>query len=311
MNYLIKTICFLSFFAYQAVYTENIEKINIKIINSIKSKDDVIKIESLFKKLIKKSTIKGNAYFRFANYYASIDSIEKAIHFYKKAINQSPYYYYIQNDKELNATYYLSYRETDYISKEISLFQKQEIDSFFLFEIKKRKWFTDSTLLHNIILIQETDKPIRSKMSEAYTSKDSTRFRLLFDSLKHQQPYFDSINYQKINILINKNGWLDFSNISFEGANIVWTILQHIPNKYKKQYLSKYKASAFKGNSSIGKYSSFLDRYLFFDKRKCLYAPQPYSKTASINPKELEYSRVKEPKRLNVRRLKIGLSTLP
>ncbi len=307
MKYIIQLL--IIFILFNNGNAKNIVQINTCIIKSVKENVDNIHIEKLYVKLIKKSKLKGNGYFRLANYYAKIGSMQNSEKYYIYSIKNSPYYYYIQNNEALNKIYYSNIGENNFISN-LSSEQIKRIDSVYNAELQKRNWLLDSNALNGIISIQETDNSIRKKMSQAYANKDSFLFRSLFDSLKKNQPYYDSINYIRVDSLIKKYNWLDFSNIGYEGATIFWTVLQHVPNKYKKKYLSKYKKSAFKGNSSIGKYTNFLDRYLFFNKKKCIYTPQPYSKTASTNSTELKYSKMRSPRRLNIRRLKIGLPFL-
>lgn len=151
---------------------------------------------------------------------------------------------------------------------------------------------------------------------ETLLAEDQNIRRILIDSVGLNSPeapkYFqkmadiDSKNWQQMETILNKYGWLEKSKIGEKAAEGIFYIVQHTDLETIKKYFPQFKNLAERDEASTKLCAMMEDRMLMWEGRKQIYGSQ--ASDALRSDKSYAIWPIENPSEVNVRRKKAGFS---
>lgn len=127
------------------------------------------------------------------------------------------------------------------------------------------------------------------------------------DSLKRIIIHNDSINLIKVKRILSEYGWVGKDVVGNEANSTLFMVLQHANINTQKEYLPMLKDAVKKGNARASSMAMLVDRIAVREGKKQIYGTQ-----LARSPETEEYYvlPLKNPDEVNIRRKKVGLSTI-
>lgn len=119
--------------------------------------------------------------------------------------------------------------------------------------------------------------------------------------------YIDSCNLVQIEAIISKYGWLGSSVVGQKANNALFLVVQHSDLETQLKYFPLLQKSAEIGESKFSNVALMQDRILMRQEKKQIYGSQVVFNKETGAP---EFYPIEDEKNVNVRRAKIGMSTL-
>jgi hypothetical protein len=179
----------------------------------------------------------------------------------------------------------------------------QQADSLFDNREKKRIYGID--LVKELENIFHTDQLYRLKLDSLYRMGSTNQE--LMSSLSDSVLYYDTINIERVTKIIDKFGWPGIDDVGENGNLTVFVVIQHADLAIQKKYLPQLKRSIKQYQSRPEYYGYLIDRIRTDEGKKQIYGTQ-----LTMNEKNNKYELlpVKNPRTLNKRRKKLGMSTI-
>lgn len=119
--------------------------------------------------------------------------------------------------------------------------------------------------------------------------------------------YIDSCNLVQVKVLLEKYGWMGRSMIGDKANSALFLVIQHADLETQLKYFPSLQESAEIGESKFSNAALMQDRILMRQERKQIYGSQVVYDDVTGAPK---FYPIEDEKNVNVRRTKIGMSTL-
>lgn len=147
------------------------------------------------------------------------------------------------------------------------------------------------------IAIQSELHAIFERDQKTRTGADSTAF----------MHYIDSCNLVQVKVLLEKYGWMGRSMIGDRGNSALFLVIQHADLETQLTYFPLLQKSAEIGESKFSNVALMHDRILMRQEKKQIYGSQVvFNKDTGAS----EFYPIEDEKNVNIRRAKIGMSTL-
>lgn len=166
-----------------------------------------------------------------------------------------------------------------------------DVDTSVTFKLRELYWL-DQRIRKNLM-----------KLGEQYGYRS-----IELDSIKIEMHRIDSNNRRELIAIIQNNGWPTRENVDFDGMLAVFTIVQHAPLNFQKEYLPFVEESVKNGDISSLAFVYFLDKMRVKENKKQLYGTQLRLKEKQDSVYEL--FPVEDEENLNKRRLEVGLEPI-
>ena len=145
---------------------------------------------------------------------------------------------------------------------------------------------------------------IQTELHAIYERDQKTRTGA--DSAAFMQ-YIDSCNLVQVKMLLDKYGWMGRSMIGDKANSALFLVIQHANLETQLMYFPLLQKSAEIGESKFSNVALMQDRILMRQERKQIYGSQVVFNKDTGAP---EFYPIEDEKNVNVRRAKIGMSTL-
>ncbi|MBK7966620.1 MAG: hypothetical protein IPK10_16005 [Bacteroidetes bacterium] len=147
------------------------------------------------------------------------------------------------------------------------------------------------------LAIQSELHAIFERDQKTRTSGDSAAF----------MHYIDSCNLVQVKLLLDKYGWMGRSMIGDKANSALFLVIQHADLETQLMYFPLLQKSAEIGESKFSNAALMQDRILMRQGKKQIYGSQVLNNKATGKP---EFYPIEDEKDVNVRRGRIGMSTL-
>ncbi|MFO0322582.1 MAG: DUF6624 domain-containing protein [Bacteroidota bacterium] len=287
---------FISFFSSPVFSQFNDLEKNVLLIDSLTQTKNYLKLIDVYTKISKEVNVKSAYYYKIYNCYVNINDTANAKLYIKMTLSKSPEYVKLLSKDN----FYLKMNEL----------AKKEINEVYLISLKQHHRKNKSDTVSSILKgLSSKDQFYRKQISQyTYLSNGNYNlFKFKFDSLMKMQHKLDSLNLLSLDSLINIYGWPDLTIVDSEDMHSAFYIAQHCNDvKKRMKYLKLIKKSTFEDNGSYRDYATYVDRTLFFKKKKQLYGTEQTIKDDN-GPKMHPISNIKK---LNNRRIKFGFGII-
>jgi len=119
--------------------------------------------------------------------------------------------------------------------------------------------------------------------------------------------YIDSCNLVQVKVLLEKYGWMGRSMVGDRGNSTLFLVIQHADLGTQLTYFPWLQKSAEIGESKFSNVALMHDRILMRQEMKQIYGSQVVFNKDTGAP---EFYPIEDEKNVNIRRAKIGMSTL-
>lgn len=119
--------------------------------------------------------------------------------------------------------------------------------------------------------------------------------------------YIDSCNLVQVKLLLDKYGWMGRSMIGDKANSALFLVIQHADLETQLKYFPLLQKSADIGESKFSNAALMQDRILMRQEKKQIYGSQVVYDNVTGAPK---FYPIEDEKNVNVRRARIGMSTL-
>jgi transposase-like protein len=247
----------------------------------------------IYKKIARKVYAKEIYYYRLATAYDQLDDSLNTYKYLKKAFD---FRFSTYEEYRKDTVFFKTFR-TQRLAKALAVVYDERLKKV----DKKLKRSIDSLLVEDQRYRKYGDSLL------TYYSKDVAGFNRVFkDSLLGGlQKKIDLKNQIFVDSIVNLYGWLSFEQVGESGTTGLWAIAQHADLKYQKKCLPYVKKAAKEGKILYKNYAFLQDRVLVRQKKKQIYGTQYH-----INEGKSELAATKRMKKLDNRRLKVGLGPL-
>jgi len=239
--------------------------------------------------LAKRTKSKGAYYYSAAMISEKLDIFKDAEKYILKSIKYSPNFY---SRYENDSVFYRLKNKIDI----------KKIRKTYETELLKRNWHPNESIDNEIQKIYSRDIYYRLKMDSC---TKTTNYNDCYQLYRNKQKDDDAENTLKIDSLIAKFGWIDFSNSNEKSSLNICILALHAKPEKLKEYFKLYKKSFKKRQTYLQYYAFMQDRILMHDGKKQIFGTQSNVKDG----KKTLYP-LKSPKRVNIYRFKLGLSKL-
>jgi hypothetical protein len=157
---------------------------------------------------------------------------------------------------------------------------------------------------------------LRMELEAMYDADQDIR-RILVDSIGFNSPEtpkymnkigeIDAQNQAKLQVILEKYGWIEQSKIGEKAAEGIFYIVQHAPLEMKEKYFPQFKKLAMQGEAKQTQCAMLEDRILMMKGKKQIYGTQANN---NIRPdKKFVIWPIENPAAVNGLRKKAGFDT--
>jgi hypothetical protein len=157
---------------------------------------------------------------------------------------------------------------------------------------------------------------LRMELEAMYDADQDIR-RILVDSIGFNSPEtpkymnkiaeIDAENQAKLQVILEKYGWIGQSKIGEKAAEGIFYIVQHAPLEMKEKYFPQFKKLAIQGEAKRTQCAMMEDRILMMNGKKQIYGTQANN---NIRPdKKFVIWPIENPAAVNELRKKAGFDT--
>jgi len=147
---------------------------------------------------------------------------------------------------------------------------------------------------------QRTRKGIVELINKEGMESDTVKKRL------KEMNYLDSINYIKIQKIVDEYGWLGFDKIGRNGALTLFLVIQHSPLAIQKKYLPLLREAVKNKQAIAGNLAMLEDRIALREGKKQIYGSQIATDSTGFT----FLQPVEDPDHVDERRKAVGLGPL-